>query len=334
MKYLKISLIAIAALFAVYLVLCAIGISKFSTNGSIVINAPADQVFNEISDFKKWPAWSPWAKRDKNMKNEYAGNAGEIGHKNSWESESEGNGSQEIIEIKANEYIKTKLIFTDFDGETFTDLKLVQDGDKTNVTWGMDGSEFPFLARGIMFLMGGNSMIEKDYDEGLANLKKLVEAKPKTAAIAYEIVDVPEIIFLGIRMKINASKVDSTLFGNTYAKLMKNLGNAAQVVGMPFSIGYEVDFKTGEMDLEIALPIDKEIKTTGEMHCGKIPAGKCAKYIHKGPYEGTEKAWGPYYDEVAKTHKPRFAGYEVYANDPATVKSTSEYITWLMVPIE
>jgi effector-binding domain-containing protein len=49
---------------------------------------------------------------------------------------------------------------------------------------------------------------------------------------------------------------------------------------------------------------------------------------------GTEKAWPPYYDEVLKKYKPRFSGYEVYANDPAEVKSPQELITWLMIPVE
>jgi effector-binding domain-containing protein len=245
-----------------------------------------------------------------------------------------GSGSQEIVEIRNNEYIKSKLVFTDWDGETFTEFILKADGENTNVTWTMEGSEFPFMARGFIFLMGGNKMIEKDYEEGLASLKKIVEAKPKTAAIAYEVIDVPEIIYVGIRMKINASKVDSALFANSYGKIMETIGKRTEINGMPFSIGHAFDEKTGDMDLEIAMPVKSEIKLSGELSCNKIPAGKCTKYIYNGDYAGTEKAWPPYYDEVLKKYKPRFSGYEVYANDPAEVKSPQELITWLMIPVE
>lgn len=334
MKFLKITLIGLAALLAAYLFCCTLGISKFKTSKSISINASPEQVFNEINDYKKWPAWSPWAKRDKKMENVYTGNAGEIGHKNSWKSKSEGSGSQEIVEIRNNEYIKAKLVFTDWDGETFTEFILKPEGDKTNITWTMEGSEFPFMARGFIFLMGGNKMIEKDYEEGLNNLKVIVESKPKVAAIAYEIVEVPEIIYIGLRMKINAAKVDSALFAESYGKIGAAIGNKTEISGMPFSIGHAYDEKTGDMDLEIALPVKNEIKLSGELKCNKIPAGKCAKYIYNGDYVGTEKAWPPYYNEVLKKYKPRFAGYEVYANDPATVKSPEEYITWLMIPVE
>lgn len=334
MKFLKITLIGIAALMAAYLLCCTLGISKFKTSKSIVINAASEQVFSEINDFKKWPAWSPWANRDKKMENTYTGNAGEIGHKNAWKSKSEGSGSQEIIAIKNNEYIKSKLVFTDWDGETFTELILKPEGQNTNLTWTMEGSEFPFMARGFIFLMGGNKMIEKDYEEGLANLKKVVEAKPKVVENNYEVVDIPEVIYAGIRMKINASKVDSALFANAYGKIMKAIEKRTEVVGMPFSIGHAYDEKTGDMDLEIAMPIRNEIKLSGELTCNKIAAGKCTKLIFKGPYVGTEKAWPPYYDEVLKKYKPRFSGYEVYANDPTSVSSPEEYITWFMIPIE
>jgi effector-binding domain-containing protein len=334
MKYIKITLIGIAALFAVYLVLCSFGISKFNVARSIVINASPAQVYNEINDFRKWPEWSPWANRDKKMVNTYLGNPGQIGHKNTWESKSEGNGSQEIIEVKENELIKSKLLFNDFDGETFTSFILKPEGQNTQVSWTMDGSEFPFLARGIMFLMGGNKMIEKDYDEGLANLKKVVESKPKAAPVAYEVVDVPELIYVGLRMKINASKIDSALFGKCYSAIGQAIGNNTEITGMPMSIAHAYDMKTGDMDIEFALPVKKEIKVSSDLNCIKIPAGKCAKYVYKGPYEGTEKVWPPFYDEVMKLHKPRFSGYEIYANDPTTVASKEEYITWLMVPIE
>ena len=334
MKFLKITLIGIAALLAAYLLCCALGISKFKTSKSIVINASPEQVFAEINDYKKWPAWSPWAQRDKKMENIYTGNPAEVGHKNTWKSKSEGSGSQEIVEIRNNEYIKSKLVFTDWDGETFTEFILKADGENTNVTWTMEGSEFPFMARGFIFLMGGNKMIEKDYDEGLASLKKIVEAKPKTAAIAYEVIDVPEIIYVGLRMKINASKVDSALFANSYGKIMETIGKRTEINGMPFSIGHAFDEKTGDMDLEIAMPVKSEIKLSGDLSCNKIPAGKCTKYIYNGDYAGTEKAWPTYYDEVLKKYKPRFSGYEVYANDPADVKSPQELITWLMIPVE
>jgi effector-binding domain-containing protein/uncharacterized protein YndB with AHSA1/START domain len=290
MKFLKITLIGIAALLAAYLLCCTIGISKFKTNKSIVINASPEQVFAEINDYKKWPAWSPWANRDKNMENTYTGNPAELGHKNTWKSKSEGSGSQEIVEIRNNEYIKSKLVFTDWDGETFTEFILKAEGENTNVTWTMEGSEFPFMARGFIFLMGGNKMIEKDYEEGLASLKKIVEAKPKTAAIAYEVIDVPEIIYVGLRMKINASKVDSALFANSYGKIMETIGKRTEINGMPFSIGHAFDEKTGDMDLEIAMPVKSEIKLSGELSCNKIPAGKCTKYIYNGDYAGNRKS--------------------------------------------
>jgi effector-binding domain-containing protein len=334
MKFIKITLIGILALLATYLLFCAIGISRFQTSRSILIDAGAEQIFAEISDYQKWPAWSPWAQRDKNMQNEYSGAPGIIGHKNTWKSITEGNGTQEMIEVKTNAYVKSKLVFTDWDGATFTELILSPEGDKTKVTWTMQGSDFPFIARGFIYLMGGNKMIEKDYDEGLANLKKLVESTPKSPAFAYEIVELPEIIYVGIRMKVNVSKITGDMFNNSYQKITAAIGKNTEIAGMPFSITHSFDQANGDMEMEMAMPVKSEIKVSGELACNKIPAGKCAKHIYTGPYEGTEKQWPLFFNEVYKKHKPRFPGYEVYANDPATVKSPANYITWLMIPVE
>jgi len=88
------------------------------------------------------------------------------------------------------------------------------------------------------------------------------------------------------------------------------------------------------MDLEIAVPVAAEMKVPAGLTCVQIPAGKAAKHVYHGPYEESGKAWQPFMDELMKTHKPRWSGYEVYANDPTTVKSPSEIETWLIQPVE
>jgi effector-binding domain-containing protein len=334
MKILKILLYIFIVLFGIYLVLCFAGTSKFDVERSIDINASAESIFEEISDYNKLAAWSPWSKKDPDMANTITGNAGSVGHKNSWTSKTQGNGEQQIVEIKQDEYIKTELKFADWDGVSIAEMILKPGDNFTKLTWTMKGNEVPFFARGIITIMGVTGELEKDYENGLANLKKVVEAKPKLATIDYELIDVSEMIFIGKRMKINEKQIDSTLFANTYSELTKVAGGESKINGMPFSIGHAYNEKNGDMDLEIGLPIASKIKVAEGLSCGTISAGKCVKHIFKGPYEETSKAWMPLMNEVMTKYKPRFSGYEVYVNDPATIKNKSELITWLMVPIE
>ena len=60
MKFLK-----IAALVVVVLIVAAVGIAyllpaQVRVERSIEISAPAEQVFANVNDLKKWETWSPW----------------------------------------------------------------------------------------------------------------------------------------------------------------------------------------------------------------------------------------------------------------------------------
>jgi len=336
MKVLKNIFYVLLAVVAIYIALCAFGPKKFATSKSIEIAASSDAVFEEVSDFNRWFAWSPWHKYDPKMVNTYSGEPATIGHKNEWTSSEMGNGSQEIVEIEKGKSVKTALTFADFkDAVSYATYIVEAKGDKTLAIWTMDGSDLPFFIRGMMLVMGGQKGIEKDYEEGLAALKKVAEAKPKKPTVSFEIIDLQDEWFVGKRFPaINEFQVDSSLFGSTYDEITKAIGGMDKVTGAPFAIGHSYNPETKIMDLEIAMPISAEMKVPARLSCSKIPAGRAAKHIFYGPYSQTAMAWGPLMEAVEKEHKPRWSGYEVYANDPTTVGNVSEIETWLIVPIE
>lgn len=102
----------------------------------------------------------------------------------------------------------------------------------------------------------------------------------------------------------------------------------------PFCIGRNVNYETGMMDIEMGMVTTAETKADGFVS-GKIPAGRCVKHVLFGPYEKTGEAWMPLYAQIEKDGlKPRWDGYEVYANDPYVVKDPALFETWLMIPIE
>jgi len=331
MKFLRIFLFIVLAVLAAYIVFCFIGPKSFDTTRSVTVGASPASVFEEISDFHKWPAWSPWARRDTAMVNTYNGEPGTVGHINEWESKTEGNGNQKITEVRSNEFIRTELRFKDWDGVSVSDWMLEPAGDSTKVTWTMDGDELPFFIRGLMFLMGGGDMISKDYETGLASLKKVAEAKPK--GINYEIVEIPDTWYIGKRMMINLKDLDSTVFGKTYGELFAAIGGPQNIAGMPFSIGHMVNMETGDMDIEIALPIAASMTAPKGLNVVMIPAGRCIKHVYYGAYDATGPVWEELMNVTMDKYTTRWSGYEVYANDPAEVKSEAEYITWLMQPV-
>src|SRR5258708_33827488 len=74
--------------------------SKFMVRRSVVINAPANRVYNLVVEPRQWTKWSVWNQRDPDMKVTYKGPPFGMGAK--WEggSKSEGSGSMEFTPVQ------------------------------------------------------------------------------------------------------------------------------------------------------------------------------------------------------------------------------------------
>jgi uncharacterized protein YndB with AHSA1/START domain len=153
--------------------------SQVHVERKTLINAPPEQVFAQISDFNAWNAWSPWAKLDPNAKMTIQG-AG-LGQTMTWQSENPkvGNGSQKITQLDSPRQLTTQLDFGEM-GVSEASFILEPADHKTLVTWTMDTDMrkgVPLIKQPINtyfgFLM--DSMLGKTYEEGLANLKAVVE---------------------------------------------------------------------------------------------------------------------------------------------------------------
>lgn len=172
--------IALAVTLAIVAFLAYVAIlpAKFSVDRSTTIAASPEAVFEHVNTLKKWPAWSPWAKRDPNMKMTYSGPEAGEGAVSAWAGdENVGEGKLTITESKPAERIKIQLDFIKpFEGSSVSNFVFEPAGSGTKVTWSLDGDQ-SFGERAFMLLLGMNmeSMIGADYEEGLGNLKRVVE---------------------------------------------------------------------------------------------------------------------------------------------------------------
>jgi hypothetical protein len=177
MKILKILGIIIVVIIVV------IGVSGMMLSGeaklerSIVINAPVEKVYKEVNTFNNILEWSPWAKIDPNTKYEHSGPEYGVGAKYNWQSEDPnvGNGSQEILESRENEYVKTQMVF-EMPGEYYAEFILAPDGEGTKVNWTYIGKTDQFMMKFMMLGMDG--FLGPQYEQGLADLKTYVEGLP------------------------------------------------------------------------------------------------------------------------------------------------------------
>lgn len=172
------------------LVLFGLGFALPSTahvERNITIEAPPEEVYALISDFKQWGQWSPWASIDPEAQLTITG-AG-LGQTMIWASDNPqvGQGQQEIIDLKRDRYLKTHL---EFEGQgvadaTFELMPTVVDTDgvitnSTEVVWSLDSSiseDAPFIFKPLNNYLGLllDSLVGKDYETGLANIKRVIE---------------------------------------------------------------------------------------------------------------------------------------------------------------
>ncbi|MCB1228903.1 MAG: SRPBCC family protein [Verrucomicrobiae bacterium] len=161
-------------LIVVFVALYALAPAEVRVERSIVIDAPPEAIFPKVNDLKAWRTWSPWMLREPDMKSTYSGPETGLGAKTSWESETQGSGSQVITESVPNERIATALDFGGM-GTATSDWSFAAEGDGTKVTWGMNtGPSKNPISRLFNLMM--DKMVGPDYESGLANLKKEVEA--------------------------------------------------------------------------------------------------------------------------------------------------------------
>jgi uncharacterized protein YndB with AHSA1/START domain len=182
-KFLKILGIVVGSIVLLYLTACLFGPNELKVTRTISINAPANEVFEQVGDFSNWSKWSMWSQRDKNMQSTYAGDPKMAHHKWVWKS-TEGNGQQEIISVIPNQEIRSELLFEGFSDpnkSTFVFKESGSTGDlsvpcancPTEVSWTMEMGKIPFMFRGMMFMFQGSLI--SDFEGGLSNLKRVCE---------------------------------------------------------------------------------------------------------------------------------------------------------------
>lgn len=176
-------LVGFVSAMAALLTYVAMQPAAYTVSRMATIAAPPQAVFSHINSFKKWDAWSPWAKKDPNAKSAYSGPESGEGASLAWSGNKDvGEGRMTLVESKPNERIAIKLDFTKPTlGTSYSTFALKPEGSGTSVTWSLSG-ESGFVSRAFMMLLGVklDKMIGDDYEKGLANLKAVVEAGPKS----------------------------------------------------------------------------------------------------------------------------------------------------------
>jgi Polyketide cyclase / dehydrase and lipid transport len=168
--------VILAIAIVIVLILALTKPETFRVQRATMVKAPADKIFPLINDFHRWGTWSPYEHRDPAMKRTYSGTDSGKGAVYAWDGDKNvGSGRMEILDTSMPSKIVIKLdFFKPFEGHNTAEFTMLPQGDATNVTWLMHGPA-PFMHRVMQVFMNLDKMIGKDFEVGLANLKKLTE---------------------------------------------------------------------------------------------------------------------------------------------------------------
>jgi effector-binding domain-containing protein len=306
----------------------------------ITIDAPAATIFTLVDGFKMFNTWSPWAALDPDTKYAYEGPAFGVGARQTWAGDPKkvGSGSQEIIEAKPFELVVSKLDFTG-QGPAVTRMALAPGSNGTQVTWGMD-CDMGASPVGRYFGLFMDKFVGKDYELGLANLKKLAEGLPKAdfAGLDVAVVDVVPIHVAYVEASSSKDEKEiASAIGAAYMKVgafMK--ANGLQIAGAPMTINTRYD-DTG-YGFDAAIPVDKlpakEVPADSPVKVKPTYGGRALKVVLKGPYSGMPAT----YQQIAAYMAAR--GYESagpawdeYITDPGSTPE-AELRTNILQPIK
>jgi Polyketide cyclase / dehydrase and lipid transport len=169
-----------AVIFGVWVVLMVVGFflpGHYRVERTTVIAASPAVIYPLVSDLKAWKGWGVWFARDPDMKITYSPATSEVGAWSQWVSKSQGDGKMTIASTHPNELFEYKMEFSDIGMVSLGGMRLTPiDPTTTQVSMTMEGD----LARNPMYRWFGlfmGKLVGPDFDAGLANLKRLSEAK-------------------------------------------------------------------------------------------------------------------------------------------------------------
>lgn len=174
---LKKTLLALLILLVAFVAFVAMRPDRYHVERSATIAAPAERIYAQIADLRRWPFWSPWEGRDPSMQRTYRGPESGQGAVYEWSGNDQvGSGRMTIVESEPPARVRIALEFIrPLPNTAETSFTLVPAGDATRVTWAMDG-DANFLGKLFGLFLDFDQMIGAEYERGLATLKRITES--------------------------------------------------------------------------------------------------------------------------------------------------------------
>ena len=331
-----VGVLLIVAIAAAYMLPRNVRVERTAT-----IGAPQATLFTLLNGFTHFNKWSPWFELDPAAKYTSEGPGAGAGAKLNWVGNPRtlGSGSQTITASEPYESIAADVDFGQGGGPAKQVYALTAEGTGTKLTWSMD-VDLGMNPIARYFGLGFEGMIGKDFDKGLAMLKRFAEGLPKAdfASLQIEAVSVEPV---PVAFVATSSPRNDGALTAAIAKAYGALG-AFMAVHKVKQAGAPITIDTGSSDtgylFDAAIPVDiapdEPVPPDSRIQLKQTYGGKVLKVALRGPYSqipGTHDKIKAYM--AAHGIETNGSPWNEFANDPTTVKE-SEVVTNIYFPIK
>lgn len=179
MKYFKLFIAFLFFFFVAAGILSFFMATSQKVEKTITIKAPPSVIFEQLVKLDNFNKWSVWNREDSSVKHIITGTDGTVGAVTSWTGAPEisGEGKMEITSIEPNKKITHNIQFISPRKNKASSAFLLKETEAgTIVTWQFNlDTPRPWNIFNLFYSM--DKEMGKDFDDGLAALKKIAEKK-------------------------------------------------------------------------------------------------------------------------------------------------------------
>jgi len=302
------------------------------------IDAHPATVFALVNDFRRFTLWAPWADTDPNARFIYSGNTRGTDSTVTWDGAILGSGTQTIHESRPFEYVGIVMNPGEA-GEANSWFRLERGVGTTIVHWGFE-ADYGMNIVGRYFASMLGSVVARDYEAGLANLKEVAESLPGAdfgdIEIEHLVVEPADIAYLPTTSQPEPTAISDAM-GKAYFRILTFIDDhGLQDAGAPLSITRT--FSGSALVFDAAIPVrgvtDETPTNDSGVKLGATYGGPVIRVRHIGSYRSLSTTHRKITAYLAALGIERNGdAWESYVSDPGNVPE-NELLTYVYYPIK
>lgn len=302
------------------------------------IDAHPATVFALVNDFRRYALWAPWADTDPNARFIYSGNNRGVGATVTWDGTILGSGTQTISESRPFEYVGI-VMSPGEPGEARSWFRLEPGVGTTIVYWGFE-ADYGMNIVGRYFASMLGSVVARDFEAGLANLREVAESLPSAdfsdIEIEHLVVEPVKIAYLRTTSRPEPAAISDAM-GDAYFRILNFIDDhGLEDAGAPLSITRT--FSGSALIFDAAIPVrgvrDDTPRNDAGVRLGETYGGAVIRVRHVGSYRNLSTTHRKITAYLAALGIERNGDpWESYVSDPGNVPE-KDLLTYVYYPIK